>query len=168
MRKAQASDHANAATAPYVTVQHTLVRIGKAWRLGDTKTDKSRRVIPLTPVAVEALRAHKKRQLAERMAAGKPGTDGLVFTTPTGKPVWGSNLLPILRAHLARLGLPKVGLHDLRHSAATVLFAQGIPLEVISDLLGHATTRITADLYRHRVPALSVEAARKMQEAVGG
>ena len=151
-----------------VTVSRTLVRIGKEWKLGPTKTDKSRRVIPLTPVAVDALREHRKRQLAERMAAGYPGTEGLVFTTPSGKPVWGSNILPLLRAHLVRLGLPKVGLHDLRHSAATVLFAQGIPLEVISDMLGHATTRITSDLYRHRVPALSVEAARKMQEAVGG
>ena len=151
-----------------VTVTRTLVRIGREWKLGPTKTDKSRRVIPLTPVAVDALREHRKRQLAERMAAGHPGNEGLVFTTPSGKPVWGSNILPMLRAHLARLGLPKVGLHDLRHSAATVLFAQGIPLEVISDMLGHATTRITSDLYRHRVPALSVEAARKMQEAVGG
>lgn len=150
-----------------VSVGHTLVRVGKEWRLGAPKTDKSRRVIPLTPLAVSALRDHRQRQLAERMAAGKPGTDGLVFTTPTGKPVWGSNLLPLLRAHLARLGLPKVGIHDLRHSAATILFGMGVPIEVISDILGHATTRITADLYRHRVEALSVEAAKRMQEAVG-
>lgn len=146
-----------------VTVDHTLVRVGKEWRLGAPKTDKSRRVIPLTPVALSALIAHRTRQLAEAPA----GHRGLVFTTPTGKPVWGSNLLPLLRAHLLRLKLPKVGIHDLRHSAATVLFANGVPIEVISDILGHATTRITADLYRHRVEALSVDAAKRMQEAVG-
>jgi integrase len=161
-------DDLDLSVTPTVTVAHTLVRIDRTWKLGAPKTDKSRRTIPLTPVAVDALREHRKRQLAERMAAGHPGSEGLVFTTPSGKPVWGSNILPMLRAHLTRLGLPKVGLHDLRHSAATVLFAQGIPLEVISDMLGHATTRITSDLYRHRVPALSVEAARRMQEAVGG
>lgn len=146
-----------------VTVDHTLVRVGKEWRLGAPKTDKSRRVIPLTPVAVSALITHRTRQMTEAPS----GHRGLVFTTPTGKPVWGSNLLPRLRAHLERLKLPKVGIHDLRHSAATVLFGQGVPIEVISDMLGHSTTRITADLYRHRVEALSVDAAKRMQEAVG-
>ena len=146
-----------------VAVEQSLLRVDGQWRLGAPKTDKSRRVIPLTPVAVEALRAHRARQAAEAPTDHR----GLVFTTPTGKPVWGSNLLPLLRAHLARLGLPKVGIHDLRHSAATVLYANGVALETISDMLGHSTVRVTQDLYRHRVEALSVEAAKRMQEAVG-
>jgi integrase len=106
--------------------------------------------------------------MEERMAAGAPGKDGLVFTTPSGLPIHGSNLLPEFRAHLARLGLPKVSIHDLRHSAATVLLAQGVELSTISRILGHSTIRVTADIYAHAVPQLQVEAARKMQEAVGG
>jgi integrase len=151
-----------------VSVRHTLQRVEGQWQLRPPKTDKSRRTIPLTPVAVSALKAHRKRQMEERMAAGKPGDNGLVFTTTTGRPIHGSNLLPEFRAHLARLGLPKVTLHDVRHSCATVLFGMGVPLEVISDMLGHSTTRVTADLYRHRLPALEVGAAAKMQEAMGG
>ena len=50
---------------------------------------------------------------------------------------------------------------------ATILFAQGVPIEVIADMLGHSTSRVTSDLYRHRVPELSEDAARRMQEAVG-
>jgi integrase len=47
------------------------------------------------------------------------------------------------------------------------MFAAGVPLPVISDILGHSTIRVTADLYRHRVPELSLDAARRVQEAVG-
>lgn len=96
-----------------------------------------------------------------------PLDDTLVFTTSTGNAIHATNLLPKLRADLAAAGLPKVGLHDLRHSAATILFAQGLPVEAIADLLGHSTVRVTQDLYRHRVEAFSVLAAEKMQEALG-
>ena len=143
-------------------VRHTLQRIDGEWRMTEPKTVKSKRVIPLTQVAVAALLAHVDRQTAEG------GPYALVFTTPKGQPVHGTNLLPLLYSHEERLGLPRVGIHGLRHSAATVMHAAGVPLEVISDILGHSTVRVTADLYRHRVPELASEAARRMQEAIGG
>ena len=93
--------------------------------------------------------------------------DGLVFTTDKGHPIHATNLLPALRRDLEAAGLPRVGIHDLRHSCATILFSLGVPLEVIADSLGHSTTRVTADLYRHRVPALQEVAAARMQEALG-
>lgn len=137
------------------------------WTLRPPKTDKSRRTIPLTAVATDALQAHRLRQSEERLAAGKGGKEGLVFTTPAGQPIHGSNLLPVLYGHLERLGLPRVTIHDLRHSAASVLLAQGVPLAVIAAILGHSTIRVTADLYAHVVPALSRDAADRMQGAVG-
>jgi integrase len=72
----------------------------------------------------------------------------------------------VLYAHLDRLGLPRVTVHDLRHSAATVLYAEGVPLEAIADMLGHSTTRVTADLYRHRVERIQRDAADAMQRAI--
>lgn len=93
--------------------------------------------------------------------------NSLVFTTQRGLPLHGTNLPKELHKATDRLGLPRVGIHDLRHSAATILFAQGVPIEVIADMLGHSTSRVTSDLYRHRVPELSEDAARRMQEAVG-
>ena len=153
--------------APSVSVVNTLHRGPKGWELHDPKTVKSRRTIPLTPVAVAALRRHRVRQREYQAKAGALGRDGLVFTSPKGRPLHGSNLLPAWYAQLARLGLPRVTLHDARHSAATLMFAAGVPLPVISDILGHSTIRVTADLYRHRVPELSLDAARRVQEAVG-
>jgi integrase len=131
------------------------------------KTAKSRRTIPLPAIAVQALDATRKQQLAERMKAGKPGREGLVFTTADGIPYRGENMAPRLHRITARLGVPKVTVHDLRHSCATVLYSLGVPIEVIADILGHSSTRVTADLYRHRVEALAEDAAAQMQRAVG-
>jgi integrase len=149
-----------------VNVTQTLQRNDGEWQLRPTKTAKSRRSIPLPAVTVSALRAHRARQLEERAKAGKLG-DGLVFVSATGRPIHGENLTKILYAHLDRLGLPRVTVHDLRHSCATVLYALGVPLPAIADMLGHSTIRVTADLYRHRVPELARDAAERMQGAVG-
>lgn len=150
-----------------VGVGSTLHRIAGEWKFRDPKTEKSKRDVSLPPVTVAALRAHRARQLLEQARHGVMGREGMVFTTERGQPIHGSNLSKILYAHLGRLGLPRVTVHDLRHSAATVLYAAGVPLPVIADMLGHSTIRVTSDLYRHRVPELSKEAAQRMQEAVG-
>jgi integrase len=150
-----------------IRVRSTLQRVDGEWKLLDPKTEKSKRDVALPPVTVAALREHRIRQLAEQAKAGKLGKSGLVFTTERGHPIHGSNLTKVLYAHLERLGLPKVTVHDLRHSAATVLYAAGIPLESIADMLGHSTTRVTADLYRHRVEDMQRGAAEAMERAVG-
>ncbi len=147
-----------------ITVRLALSREAGEWVRRPPKTAKGRRTIPLTALGVEALRAQREQQRADR---GMASVDGLVFTTPTGHPHHATNLLPRLRADLAAAGLPKVGLHDLRHSAATLLYSMGVPLEVIADQLGHSTVRVTQDLYRHRVPELQRAAADRMQEALG-
>lgn len=159
-----------------VTVRHTLQRCDgrcdqhdclNRWQLREPKTVKSRRSVPLPPMTVTALETHRRRQLEEQAARGELGRPWLVFTTPRGLPIHGSNLLPAWYAALARLGLPRVTIHDARHSAATILFAAGVPLPVISDMLGHSTIRVTSDLYRHRVPELSRDAAERMERALG-
>jgi integrase len=137
-----------------LTVDATLHRIDGQWQRRSPKTIKSRRTVTLTPVAVAALRT-----------IWRPS--GLVFVTARGMPIHGSNLPKVLHAHTDRLGLPRVTIHDLRHSAATILYASGADIESIADMLGHSTSRVTADLYRHRVPELQRDLAARMQEAVG-
>lgn len=152
-----------------VTVRDTLHRTGQAeqpWELRVPKTTRSRRSIPLTVPALVALRARRADQQRERLAAGVPGREGLVFTTVAGFPVHGTNLLPEFYGHLARLGLPRVTVHDLRHSAATMMLAAGVPLAVIADLLGHASIRVTADLYGHVVPELRTDAIERLEQAL--
>lgn len=149
-----------------IHVRRQLARVNGKWVRVELKTRKSRRDVPLTPQAVEALRVQRERQDSERGDNPRP-IDTYVFLTETGQPIHSTSILPPWYRLLRRLGLPRVTTHDLRHSAATILFAAGVPLEVIADILGHSTSRVTADLYRHRVPELQRDAARRMAEAVG-
>ena len=63
-----------------------------------------------------------------------------------------------LDAILTKAGLPHFRVHDLRHFCASLLLAQGVPLKVVSDILGHTQISITADLYTHVLPAVRKDA----------
>jgi hypothetical protein len=95
-----------------------------------------------------------------------PGYHGLVFTTLSGNPIHGPNLLPVFYRHLARLKLPKVPWHGLRHTAASVLLEAGVPLSTVSRVLGHASVRVTMDLYAHLTEDVMREAADGMERAL--
>lgn len=141
--------------------------------LQELKTEKSRRTRVLPDVCVQALRDHRKRQLEERLKAGAHWLDtGLVFTTyasrgkdgKRGTPLHPRNVLRAMYAILdgAKPTLPRRRFHDLRHSAASLLLAEGVQLAEISQLLGHSEIRITADLYAHLQKQTAAKAARVM------
>lgn len=148
-----------------LTVRRKLVRVGSEWRLDEPKTRRSRRTIMLIPAAVEALAEQRRRQDAERADYPQP-IDGLVFTTEQGQPIHSSNVLPSWYRTLARLGLPRVTIHDLRHTTATLMLGAGVPLPVIAEILGHSTMRVTADLYAHIIPELRRDAADRLAGAL--
>jgi integrase len=89
-----------------------------------------------------------------------------VFTDDIGRPLVGRYVTPVLRSALARAGLPPVRCHDLRHTAATLQLAAGVPLSTISRTLGHSTLAITADIYAAVTPDLRRESADAMDRAL--
>jgi len=130
----------------------------------EPKTDSSRRRIRLTPTAVAALREHRTRQLEERLAAGEAWRDlGYVFTTSVGTALDPSNLLKQYRALIKRSGLPPIVFHDLRHSAASWPIAHGVPVNTVSQMLGHADPSITMRIYAHTMPDAQEHAAAVME-----
>lgn len=139
-------------------------------RFTEPKSAKSRRSIAMAQVVADALKEHKERQEAERQAAGEAWQEwGLVFTTTIGTPLSLSNVrkrsfLPILE----RAGLPQIRLHDLRHSCATLLLAQGVHPKLVQEQLGHSQISVTLDLYSHVLPILHKEAADQMDAVLGG
>ena len=145
------------ATAPTLTVRRAVSRSrekpGVRTRIvvGEVKTARSRRTIHLPAPVVDALRAHKVRQAQERRwAAGSRWTDhGLVFTTPLGTPCDPDNFARHFAAMARRAGLGHWHPHDARHSAASIMLAQGVPLHVVSEVLGHSSIRLTKDVYGH-------------------
>jgi integrase len=135
----------------------------------EVKTDGSRRTIALPDSVVKALRAHKARQAQERLAAGPSWQDrGLVFTNRTGQPTEPIILHRDYKALLEKAELSTtMRFHDLRHSAASLLLAQGVSPKMIADLLGHSRIGITMDLYSHILPAMRRDTADAMDQILG-
>lgn len=132
--------------------------------ISDPKTSRSRRPVRLSALAVVALRKHRARQNAERLALGQAWDDhDLVFTNGIGRPVEARNLIRTSYAPLLKkAGVPVVKFHALRHSAATLLLSQGIHPRIVADLLGHSTTSLTMDVYSHVSLDMLASAAETM------
>jgi len=140
-------------------VRQAVARVGGRIELASTKTAASRRQLRLPATTVEALRAHLARQDGQRESLAEHWYEhGLVFTTGFGTLVDPANLRRSLRYITERAGLGRWHPHELRHSAASLLSAAGVPLEEVADVLGHVSTRVTSSTYRHRTTS-TVEAA---------
>lgn len=132
-------------------VRATIGRVGGQLKITPTKTERSRRDIPLHPSLVAMLRTHRTNQLQERMRAANKWMGGdLVFTTELGTPVDPRNVLRVVESVAERLRLEgKIGMHTLRHSAAQFWLESGTHIKQVSDLLGHSSIAITGDIYGH-------------------
>jgi integrase len=114
-------------------------------------------------MVVTALKAHRTRQLEERMKAGPEWQEhGLVFTTPIGTPLDPRNVVRIFRSLVTGAKLPAIRFHDLRHTAASLLLVQGVAPRTIMETLGHSQFSLTMDTYSHLMPTLREDAAAKM------
>jgi integrase len=135
----------------------------------ETKTSGGRR-LELLPVAVEALKKHRFRQNEERLRYRGLWTDlDLVFPSTTGTIMRRNNLhrrsyKPLLK----RAGLPDIRLYDLRHTFATLMFENREQLKLVSEMLGHASVKQTADTYTHVSPTMHREAAMRLNDFLSG
>ena len=138
-------------------------------RFKEPKSKNSRRTIPLPAFVIERLRRHRLEQ-AERFlsaGAGRPGADALVFERE-GEP-WVPTSFGMLFARLRdKAMLPRVRLHDLRHSYASLLLESGSDLKVVSTALGHASVAITCDVYAHVSPVMLTSAANRLDALIRG
>jgi integrase len=131
--------------------------------LGSPKTSDSWRTQHLPQPCVDALLRHKAQQAKERLGATTWSNSDLVFTTPLGTMIDPSNLAKDFATQAAKAELGHRNLHQLRHSAATIMLAQGVPLHEVSRVLGHSTLSVTSDVYGH----FAVERARLAADAIG-
>jgi integrase len=150
-----------------IAIRNTLVMVDGKPAMAEPKTAKGRRSLMLAPQALEAVRGHRARQAAERLSWGVDYTDsGLVVTTEDGRPLHPETLSGLFVRKAKRAGLPPIRLHDLRHSVASILLAQGVHPKVVSEQLGHATIALTLDTYSHVIPSLQREAAGVIAAAI--
>ncbi len=135
---------------------------------GPPKTKAGARTVALDADTVRALRSWRKVQAAEQLAmgAGWPDT-GLVFTNTDGSGLWPQRVTAEFRQTANRLALPLIGVHGLRHTAATWLITSGVNPRVVQQRLGHADVSVTLGLYTHVLPGHDVAAAEALGKAVG-
>ncbi|MEV4001708.1 site-specific integrase [Actinomadura sp. NPDC049753] len=133
--------------------------------LSELKTAKSRRTLVLTPEIMSKLRALHADQAKARLALGEAWQDhGLIFPSEVGTPTDPDNFSHTFSKLAQRAGLGHWHPHELRHSGASLMLAQGTPLHVVSEILGHAGIAITKDTYGH----LIVDDKRAAAEAMSG
>jgi len=135
--------------AEEVTIAHTIkFPEGGGYTLKEPKTEDSVRTIPLLSMELTALRQHRKAQTARRLAAPVwHEADDFVFTTSIGTPIHQRNATRWWHSLLKDADVGQRRMHASRHTCATLLLEDGVPLEVVSAILGHASLSITADIY---------------------
>lgn len=112
---------------------------------------------------ISALRAHRVRRLEERLLAGRRWQEkGFVFASSIGTGLEPRNLHRAFKVILSKAGLEDIRFHDLRHSAASLMLAQGVALRVVMEVLGHSSISLTANTYSHVMPSLIGDAAQKI------
>jgi integrase len=151
------------------TPRKPRIQVNYKVHVSEPKTAKGKRSLALDPATVAALRQHRARQAAERLAVGPVWEDsGLVFTWPDGSPIHPERFTKWFHQRARAAGLPKIRLHDVRHSYATAALAAGIPAKVVSERLGHANIAITMDTYSHVLPGLDAQAAGTVARLILG
>jgi|ERR1035437_3208796 integrase len=152
-----------------ISVRRQLKREGGSLITADTKTARSRRSVNLPRGLVRLLEEHRKRQDEEHDVMDELWTDtGFIFTTSFGTPIDPRNLNREFDGICKRAGLDHWHPHELRHSAASLMLASGVKLQVVSEVLGHASIRMTADVYGHILAPDREAAADAMDQAIWG
>lgn len=154
--------------AKTITIAQALARVGGKLRFIEPKSRQSRCMIPLHDGLVPALRNHHRRELEERLAAGSRWHDsGLLFTTGIGTPLEPLALNEDFDRIIAKAGLRRVRLHDLRHACASFLLAQSVHPRVVMELVGHSQVSLTMETYSHVMPDAMREAVARVGELLG-
>lgn len=150
-----------------LSVRRALQReTGVGFVLVEPKTARSRRTVYLAPGTVDVLKEHRDRQAKERKVAENLWQEQfeLVFKTEVGKPMQDGQVSWRFHRALKQAGLPRIRIHDLRHTAATQLLERGVHPKVVQEMLGHSTITLTLDTYSHVIPGLHAQAATEMQK----
>jgi integrase len=152
-----------------LSIRQALVNIAYKLQLTDVKTQGSRRVVDLDERTVAVLRSWRKGQLEEQLLVGRRADDAaLVFSQPDGAPVHPDYFSQVFERHVAGSSLPRIRLHDLRHTHATILLKASVPVKVVSERLGHASPAFTMAVYQHVLPVMQADAAVAFSDAVFG
>ncbi len=161
-------DHVDLETARLVVAQ-ALLSVEYETTVSDVKTVNSRRTVDLDARTVAVLRAWRKRHLELLLLTGRtPDPTALVFARADGNPTHPDYFSQTFERLTAQTDLPRIRLHDLRHTHASILLQAGTPVKVVSERLGHANPAFTINVYQHVLPGMQADAAEAFSNVVFG
>lgn len=149
--------------AQVITIVETLSYVPERGLYTDTpKNTTSARLLRLSRSAFLLLEEYRRWQEQQREKCGTAwrNEDGRVFTGDDGAPIHPDALTKWFRIFIQKSGLPKVTVHSLRHSYASLMIADGTPLVVVSKRLGHAQVSTTANIYAHVIASADEKASQ--------
>ena len=158
-----------------IAIRHTVTACAEKGRrievaADTTKTASSRRTLPLVPAFQTKLAALKEQQEKNRILCGRSYcTDylGYVLVDAMGNRLKLSYISTAFPALLKRNGLRPIRFHDLRHSCASLLLKNGVPMKQIQEWLGHSDFSTTANIYAHLDAGSKLTSAQAMEKGLG-
>ncbi len=154
-----------------VDLERATISVNRAWsltndgyELKEPKTRRSRRVVVMPSITVDALRAHRDGQLRNRVIGStlpRTAYGDLVIHMPGGTPWWPDSFSSAYRDFIRREDL-RGRFHDLRRSHGSQLIKVGVPMKVVSERLGHASTAFTMDIYTDVLSGMQEDAAARI------
>ena len=142
-----------------LSIRHTLVAVGYEVIESEPKTDPGPAHGAADPATTAALREQIARQQDERAEWKTAWTDsGLVFTAENGTALHPDRITKLFGKAVENAPVPRIRLHDLRHTVATRMLEAGVPAKVVSEILGHASVAFTLDRYSHAIHSLQESA----------
>jgi integrase len=133
------------------------------------KTEASRRTLAVDPVIMDALEVHRERWQAQRVRADDTWQDNdLVFVSSLGTPINPNNLQRDYLRLIALAGVPRIRIHDLRHTHITLAIQAGAPIGAVSRRAGHARVSTTMDIYAQVTPDMHAEVVDRVSALLFG
>jgi integrase len=152
-----------------ISVRQAIINVEYRKTLADVKTPTSRRTIDLDERTVDVLRSWREHQKKQAAIVGRAlRDDDTVFARADGDTTHPDYFSQVFDRHLATSELPRIRLHDLRHTHASILLKAGVPVKVVSERLGHSSPAFTMTVYQHVLPGMQADAARLFGEALYG
>lgn len=153
-----------------VTVQQQVSFIKGGYVIQPPKTRSGNRTIPIPNQVVDVLREVKKQRDFKREFFGKEYETSLdlVCCTDKGTPLYHGNFTARWNSLIEKAGIPRIRIHDVRHTHASLLLQQGVNPKVVAERLGHANVSITLDTYTHLLPGIQEKAVDTFANEIFG
>lgn len=145
-----------------IHVRRNLIYDDEGFRFGTLKTELSERDITIEDYLIECLKSYRIKQLEVKMGLGKLYDDqDLIFARQDGRPIYPRTLTENFNRATKEAALPKIRIHDCRHTHATLLLEAGVSLKEVQERLGHSSIKMTGDIYAHVTPKIKARTAKK-------